>query len=155
MFFFFQSFNDLYSFIVPRPNWQGYSLILWILKTASGSPTLWYLPQQVKTHSGVISAMVEKILDYWRWSTKAYMFGTIGWRSRGLIFFVKIKGRRTSVLSDQSEFFRFIEDSEQWSVREMTWAQTDSCLLKTSFSNAAWVCRCWWRKEVSRWLYYH
>ena len=48
-----QHVYNLYSFIAPRLNWRGYSLILGILKTApSGSQTL-VLPQQIKTCSGV------------------------------------------------------------------------------------------------------
>ena len=33
--FFFRRVYNLYSLIAPLPNWRGYSLILWILKTAS------------------------------------------------------------------------------------------------------------------------
>ena len=48
--FFFRRVYYLYSFIAPRPNRQGYSLILWILKTAFSDFLV--LPHQVKTRSG-------------------------------------------------------------------------------------------------------
>ena len=61
--FFCQRVYDLYSFIAPQPNWRGYSLILWILRTAPlGSPWLSGTSTTSKDSQwcGVISAMVEK-----------------------------------------------------------------------------------------------
>ena len=86
-----------------------------------------------------------------RWSTKAGQNNGMSKR-RVSFFFNNGMSDYWAIGCFPMGIFRVIERSEQWSVGEMTWRRTDSCLLKTSFPNTAWVWSCWWRKEVSRWL---
>ena len=114
--FFFRRVYYLYSFIAPRPNRQGYSLILWILKTAFSDFLV--LPHQVKTRSGGYLGHGGEGIG-----------GKERFPPRSIVPF----SRPYADSEGHTAYDREIETMErQRNYMDPKW--TDSCLLKISFS---------------------